>query len=166
MPPISKNSSAGGQKGGRKARLDSTPGHERCQLPDSKERSNSGTRFSEKSLIRISDGVIGLASRSRVLGFSCAGVYFSAVVEEDGQVYFLEDIYGHDKELVGIASLRLEQLKPVRTLLDSVGGGSPETGGCPGSRYSYSQGVPLARRNPSDYEQKAPCPRYPRFCSF
>jgi murein L,D-transpeptidase YcbB/YkuD len=26
-------------------------------------------------------------------------VYASAVVEEDGQVYFLEDIYGHDKSL-------------------------------------------------------------------
>ena len=27
-------------------------------------------------------------------------LYASAVAEEDGRVYFLEDIYGHDKSLV------------------------------------------------------------------
>jgi len=31
-------------------------------------------------------------------------IYSSAVVEEDGQVYFLEDIYGHDKELAKLES--------------------------------------------------------------
>jgi murein L,D-transpeptidase YcbB/YkuD len=31
-------------------------------------------------------------------------VYFSAVVEQDGQVYFLEDTYGHDKELAKLES--------------------------------------------------------------
>jgi hypothetical protein len=104
MPPISKNSSAGGQKGGRKARLDSTPGHERCQLPDITERSNSSTRSCEKSLIRIWDGVIGLARWSGVLGFPVLIVYISAVVKQDGQVYFLEDTYGHDKELAKLES--------------------------------------------------------------
>ena len=31
-------------------------------------------------------------------------VYSSAVVEEDGQVFFLEDVYGHDKELAKLES--------------------------------------------------------------
>lgn len=31
-------------------------------------------------------------------------IYSSAIVEEDGQVYFLEDIYGHDKELAKLES--------------------------------------------------------------
>ena len=40
-----------------------------------------------------------LPAGQEYLAFPVLIVYFSAVVEEDGQVYFLEDIYSHDKEL-------------------------------------------------------------------
>ena len=136
MPPISKDSSAGGPKGGRKARLDSTPGHERCQLPDITKRSNSSTRFSEKSLIRIWDGVIGLARRSGVLGFTCADCLFQRG-RGGRRASLLSRRHIRPRQgtgKTGIASLRLEQLKPIRpSYRDSVGGQVPRRAAAPGA---------------------------------